>query len=82
MALGVSGLYAIGALSALGQQQAQQSGLSQGGFTNTTATSNELFWHDYRRAAAGSPAERVQASLPETLRAELQEQVDAWLPKL
>ena len=73
-------LYGFGGLvGGLGQQQA-----AQNTFTTTSSTSNEILWTDHagslRRAVAGSPAERVQASLPRTLRAELQEEVDAWLP--
>ena len=82
MAFGVSSaLYGFGG-AICGLAQAAQ-GVNT--FTTTCgSTSNTIYWADQagalRRAAAGSPAERVQASLPKTLRAELQEEVDAWLP--
>lgn len=81
-----SPLYGLGngLFGGLGQQQA-----AQNTFTATSNTTNAIYWGGQsgvlgglRQAAIGSPAERVQASLPKTLRAELQEEVDAWLPKL
>ena len=78
----------LGALGGLGQQNASaQSGWAQNTFTTTSnATSNTAtLWigeAGIARQAQCSALERVNESLPKTLRAELQAEVDAWLPKL
>ncbi len=87
---GVNGLYGFGGVlgGGLGQaQQQSQGGWSQNTLTTSSASTNTAtIWVDGNggvRCGAIDPAmERVKASLPRTLRAELQEEVDAWLPKL
>ena len=86
MAISVPSAFGVGLISGLEQQQAARGSVSGNSFTTTTnviALGNcvQPGTMVFGQAVAGSPVERVQASLPRTLRAELQEQVDAWLPK-
>ncbi len=87
--MAVSGLYGtgFGLSGGLGQQQAAQGSAQRyGAFQDqslgtitipngTTAFFTNCF------ISSDPAAARVQASLPRTLRAELQEEVDAWLPR-